>query len=68
MPKHQNYQQAHFLIEDDSHSTHNGCSMCLQYEEDINILQEKLMETHNKLIEQIDQCRDLEIRLSKSNK
>lgn len=50
MSRRQNYQQTHFLIEDDSNSTHNCCSMCLQYEEDINILQEKLMETHNKLI------------------
>lgn len=36
---------------------------CCQHEEEIAILQEKLMELHNKLIDQLDVCKEQELTI-----
>lgn len=60
-------KHSNFLIEDESNqSSNDNCQMCLQYEEDMAILQEKLMETHNKLLAEIDLTRNLQDKLNKA--
>jgi hypothetical protein len=36
---------------------------CCQHEEEIAILQEKLIEVHNKLIDQLDVCKEQELTI-----
>ncbi len=36
----------------------SGCCCIQEYEDEISILQEKLMQTHNKLILQLDVCKE----------
>lgn len=36
---------------------------CCQHEEEIAILQEKLIEVHNKLIDQLDICKEQELTI-----
>ena len=48
-----------------SNSSQSGCSNCAKYEEDILLLQEKLMDTHSKLIDQMDICRDQQMAILK---
>lgn len=52
-----------FPHENSLSSSEAFCQNCAAYEEDIAILQDKLMETHNKLIDQIDLCREQEVKL-----
>ena len=41
---------------------------CCHHEDEITILQDKLMEVHNKLIDQLDVCKEQELKIIELNK
>jgi hypothetical protein len=51
-----------------SYSKSSDRDNCCQHQEEIHILQEKLMEIHNKLLDQLDVCREQELSIIELSK